>query len=289
MLVTRLEFVVLVAWIGVWLVIASRASGIRATALRVSVVAAALIAGVSLDLWANHLRFGDWWRTGYPPVTGMFRVSWPQAFEGALGLLLSPGRGVLLFYPLAWLAVPGLGRLIRERQPAGVLCSGLIVVALGLYVCYRVWWAGWSWGPRFLVPLLPLLTLAATFWAFRGWQLGARGRTKLFVGLAALGTGIAWNGILFDFVLYYRWAHKAMSLPNAATTYFQWAASPLVSGWGFLATTSGDLLLLRMGEFAGTPGTVAAVLIASALLACLVWSSRRILHVLREDESAPPG
>ena len=287
MFVTRPDLGVLIAWIGAWLAVDARRAGLRAVALRVSPLAVTTTAALALYLWANHARFGQWTQTGHAPVTWLFSLSGSRLVEGALGLLLSPGHGLLIFYPLAWLAVPGLYRLVRERHPAGTLCSGLIVTAFVFYACYRGWWAGWSWGPRFFVPLLPLLTVAATCWAVRGRRRGVPWRTRLFAGLAGLGAVIAGNGILFDFVLYYRWLEKVVRMPETAASQFDVVASPLVSGWRFLPTTSVDLLLLRMGEFAGRGGTIAAVLIASVLLACLVWSGRRIREALREEASSP--
>ena len=277
---TRPELSVLIAWIGVWLLVDARAGGPRATVIAVCALAAAVIAAAAFHVWLNHLRFGDWSRTGYPAPTELFTIS--GAPDRALGLLLSPGRGVLLFFPLAWLAVPGLVRLIRERPAAGPLFSGLIIAAWALYAAYRHWWGGWNWGPRFLLPLLPLLSLAAAFWAFRRGRVGA----MLFAGLSALGVVIAWNGMLFDFVLYYHWAFTTMGLTDTAASHVQWTASPLVAGWRFLGTMPLDLLLLKMRKF-GAPGTLAAVLVASPLLAALVWSGFRIRAELREATATP--
>ena len=290
MLLTRPDLGVLIAWIGAWLAAGSRRSGWRAAAVRLFAVAVTVAIGLAFYLWANHARFGDWRRTGHGSLTHLFfaravmrhpGISSPVA--GALGLLASPSHGVLIFCPVAWLALPGLVLLARERHPAGTLWAGVLASALMLYAPLYMWWGGWSWGPRFLVPVVPALVLAATFWAFRAWARGARWRTRLFAGLAVLGFVIAWNGIVFDFVLYYRWVEKTMYLPETAATRFVLAASPLVSGWRFLRTTPVDLLLLRMGEFAGWPGTVAAALIAACLLGCLVWTGRRIRATLREE------
>jgi len=280
MILTRPDLGVLIAWIGPWLAAGVRRSGLRAAALRLSAVAVSVLAAAALYLLTNHARFGDWTHTGYAASTLFPQSRW-EVLEGAFGLLVSPGHGVLIFYPLAWLAVPGLHRLVKEHHPAGALCSGLVPAALALYAAFPIWWAGWSWGPRFLVPLLPLLAVAATFWAFRGWQRRLRWRTGLFAGLAVLGAVISWNGVLVDPVLHYRWVQNALGLPETSATQFVPAASPLVSGWGLLATTPVDLLLLRTGEFAGRPGIVAGALIASVLLGGLFWSARGILEALR--------
>jgi hypothetical protein len=205
--------------------------------------------------------------------------------EGGLGLLASPGQGLLPYWPLGFLSILGLGRLVRERPFAGVLFAGASLITLACYGFLRIWCGGWSWGPRFLVPLLPLLTLAATFWVSRGWQRGRRGGALAYAALATLGFGVACNGILIDFVRDYTWAYRSMDLVNASATHFRWDASPLASGWRLLATNPPDLLLLRMGELGGAPGAVAAVLFASILIGCLAWSGRRIWALLREDPS----
>ena len=280
MLLTRPELGALIAWVGLWLAVDARRSRPRAVVVRLSALAAVVIGALALSLWLNHARFGDWTRTGYAPLTRLFRPS--QFLEGAAGLLLSPGRGLFVFYPIAWLAPLGLRRLVRERPAVGVLWSGLAVTSFLLYAVFKWWWAGWSWGPRFLVPVLPLLTVAATFWASHRRDRAAPWRTRLFAALAALGIVVAWNGILFDVVLYYGWTEHVMGIPQTASAQFSPAASPLISGWRFLTTTSVDLFLLRLGKIAGSAGTVAAVIIASALVGCLVWSARRILASLRE-------
>jgi hypothetical protein len=286
MFATRPELGVLIAWVGVWLGIQGRRSGARAIMVRMATLATVSIPALAFYFWLNHVRYGDWTRTGYPPLTRLF---WSSIFlQGAAGLLLSPGHGLLIFYPLSWLALPGLRRLVKEHHAVGMLWSGLIAASFLLYACFRWWWAGWSWGPRLLIPIVPLLTVAATFWAARGRARTAPWRVRLFAALATLGVVVAWNGILFDVVLFYRWSEKIMGRPDSAATQFDPAASPLVLGWRFLATTSSDLLLLRMGDFAGRAGTAAAVVIASALIGCLVWSARRIRATLREDGAGGP-
>ena len=55
-----------------------------------------------------------------------------------IGLLVSPEYGLLFFCPLAWLALPGLVRLIKERNPGGALFVGLSGGALVLYGSYGV-------------------------------------------------------------------------------------------------------------------------------------------------------
>jgi hypothetical protein len=80
-----------------------------------------------------------------------------------LGLLVSPGRGLLIFFPLALFAPVGAYRMFEPQRLWCGMFVGLIVLHLAMFSIWPIWWGGLSWGPRFLVPILPLVTLLA-FW-----------------------------------------------------------------------------------------------------------------------------
>lgn len=87
------------------------------------------------------------------------------------GQLLSPGKGLLFYMPAALVVVAGLVPLWRRQWPTALgIIAVTLATALG-YATYNTWYGGLSWGPRFLVPTLPLLLLAvAPAWeAARGW------------------------------------------------------------------------------------------------------------------------
>jgi hypothetical protein len=106
------------------------------------------------------LRYGSAWSlarlSGYSLSIGAKRT---------YGLLLSPGKGMLFYMPGILLAIPGF-LFIWRRHRAVALASALplLTVALG-YSTYNVWHGSLSWGPRFLVPTLPLIMiLIAPLW-----------------------------------------------------------------------------------------------------------------------------
>src|SRR3989442_256562 len=72
--------------------------------------------------------------------------------------LFSLGHGLLGFCP-GFALLPGVAREFGRRFPAEALLIG--AVSLSVLAVYSKWWAYWgmSWGPRFLVPTLPLLGL----------------------------------------------------------------------------------------------------------------------------------
>ena len=81
--------------------------------------------------------------------------------DGAWRLLVGPNRGLLLFFPAAALAAAGAARALRRGDgPSRLAAAGSLAGALVLLVTAATWWA-WhgvgGWGPRLLVPAVPLL------------------------------------------------------------------------------------------------------------------------------------
>ncbi|MGE5235494.1 MAG: hypothetical protein ACM3O7_03980 [Acidobacteriota bacterium] len=92
---------------------------------------------------------------------GLFGVSWPTP-TGLVGQLTSPARGLLVWSPLL-LAAPlawGQTRSGSNRTAAvriGTVASLILWVVLA---GYPNWHGGWFPGPRYLLPVLPLLFVA---------------------------------------------------------------------------------------------------------------------------------
>jgi len=83
--------------------------------------------------------------------------------DGAWRLLVGSNKGLFLYFPLGLLAAAGLVALLRRPETRGAAVATLLLSG-GFLVLYASWWA-WDgsggWGPRFLVPLVPLLAAAA--------------------------------------------------------------------------------------------------------------------------------
>lgn len=82
-----------------------------------------------------------------------------RLFVPLVGLLVSPGRGLFLFAPVTLLALAGLPRFYRDHPWETLVVVGSFVPYLVMSSLQPKWWGGWNWGPRFLVPFLPLLML----------------------------------------------------------------------------------------------------------------------------------
>ncbi|MCC6629365.1 MAG: phospholipid carrier-dependent glycosyltransferase [Chloroflexi bacterium] len=151
-----------------------------------------LAAWLLLLLWHNQARFGSPLDMGYSDEGFTTPL-----YVGLYGLLVSSGKSVFLYSPIVVLAVPGLVFLWRQRPAEAVLVGSLSLVTLLYYSVWWAWYGGWSWGPRFLVPLLPFLVLAAgAALAARRWARWAA------VPLALAGVGVQVLGALVDFNAY---------------------------------------------------------------------------------------
>ncbi len=113
--------------------------------------AAGIAAGIGVTLLQNTVLFGGPFRTGYEGQA--FTTPLPT---GLLGLLFSPERGILIFFPvmllplLCWRHLRGRGRSLT------VLALALTVLSLVFHGTFWTWHGGWTAGPRFLLPVLAL-------------------------------------------------------------------------------------------------------------------------------------
>lgn len=138
-----------------------RATLLRTIAAGFGFLSPLLVAAVLL-LAYNFLRFGNAFDTGYHFESGEgFTAS---AITGAWGLLLSPYRGVFWHTPLLLAALFAFPAFLRRHITEATVILALSLLLIGLYSRWWMWWGGFAWGPRFLVPLTPLwiLTLAPT-------------------------------------------------------------------------------------------------------------------------------
>ncbi|MBC7227911.1 MAG: hypothetical protein H5T61_11885 [Thermoflexales bacterium] len=147
------------------------------------------------------------WRFGNPLDTG-YRLSLSDLrfpLIGTIGLLFTPARGLFFYSPVALLAVPGYILGWRRYRTDFVLSLALFGAFLLFYGSWVIWHGGWSWGPRYLVPVLPLLfaPVARTLESFGTFPLPARGLVALVLVVSVLAqvVGVAADYVQTEFVL----------------------------------------------------------------------------------------
>jgi hypothetical protein len=118
-----------------------------------------LLPGLTLVAAYNFARFGTALATGYASESGLFTT--PLQI-GLFGLLLSPGKSILLYAPPIVLALPGAIQFWKQQRDLVLLVAGLALAHMLLYGSWGEWAGGGVWGPRFLLPIVPLLLIMAT-------------------------------------------------------------------------------------------------------------------------------
>jgi hypothetical protein len=120
---------------------------------------------------------------------------------GAAGLLVSPSRGLFVYSPVAIIALLGIVPALRSLREHGLgwALAGAFALYVG-YSLYAVWWGGHSYGPRYMLDLIVVLTVPAAV-ALERVLCGRAARALCVVALVwsvvATGTGAffadTWN------------------------------------------------------------------------------------------------
>ena len=126
--------------------------------------------------------------------TAPYVMSVGRFAQGLIGHLVSPNRGVFVFTPILIFSVWGMARALRSRTPDTALDRTLALAVLAhwimISVLARKWWAGWSFGPRHVVEIFPLLVVLLVP-AIDAWRASSR-RTRTLVAPLAAAT-LAWS------------------------------------------------------------------------------------------------
>ncbi len=157
------------------------------------------LAGLVL-LAYNFLRFGNPLDTGYHFDQGEGFTT--PILQGAWGLLLSPYRGVFWHTPLLVAGLAAWPAFWRRHRAEATLIAALSLALVGLYSTWWMWWGGFAWGPRFLVPLTPFwclplaVPLAGLDVTLRRWQarrrrMSVRALRPLLAALGGQGLALA--------------------------------------------------------------------------------------------------
>lgn len=134
----------------------ARARRLALTWRRAALLVAFGVASVLAAAELYTLRYGN-----PPPIAEyLWQYPWRDGLLVAYGMLVSPVKGVLFYSPILVAAAIGWPSLIRKRGRAAFLVAALTLSLLYVYGPSPFWHGGHVvWGPRMMIPLLPLLAL----------------------------------------------------------------------------------------------------------------------------------
>ena len=181
------------------------------------------VAATFIVIW-NWLRYGNPFNTGYLPEESFSAVWW----QGILGLTISPGKGLIWYAPVFFLLPAVWPQFHSRHREISLLIITLLVGNVLLFGKWFMWHGGDCWGPRFLVPLLPLLVMPLI-------ETSKNPRLHIpALALTLIGFTIQLPGVFVPFGLY-RELLETKGIPIYATeSFFNLGLSPLVLSWSLL-------------------------------------------------------
>lgn len=150
----------------------------------------------ALALGAYHYAaFGSPFTTALDTMNPAFvtKGAWMGIFvrpdlDALWGLTFSPFRGLFQIAPILIFAVAGLIMMMRQTKHRA---AGAAIIAAVLYFLlangsFNGWHGGYAIGPRYLVPVIPLLAIPLVFaWQRWKWPVALLAALSLFLNLAA--------------------------------------------------------------------------------------------------------
>jgi hypothetical protein len=165
---TRVFFGVLLPVIAVivaWILIRRGAPKIK-TALAV-VVPPLVIVGILG--WIDDVKFGSPLLTGYHqwrPREHLLVGSWS---EGLRGFLFSAHWSIFEYFPLLLISIWGTRAFWRRYPVDAAVMFGTFVVSLLILAKIPTWRGEWTYGPRYLIFVLPIMGMPALL-VFERWK-----------------------------------------------------------------------------------------------------------------------
>jgi hypothetical protein len=246
-----------------------------------------LAAGAASIPLYNWLRFEDFTDSGYPDDQG-FRA---EVWTGAWGLLTDPSKSLFLFVPLAALLPLGIWSLRRRGDtPVAWLVTGIVAVGFLTAASWSIWWGGWTWGPRLLIPaIVPVMPVLAP------WIGDRLPRRRLVVVLAIAGALVSLPAVIVP---------TSAQLGETAET----DGPQIVRQAELLPATLGNvadeapperpvlpaerwdpyLWQVELGRDLGAPGLVLATVLSLLLALVAVWAAVRVRAAVWRAEAREP-
>ena len=197
----------------------------------------------------NMRLFGGALRSGYGGLDVSGLLGQPME-EGLYGLTISTGKGLLLFSPTILLGLLGLGARLRQQWREALLALALLIAHLAFYSHLDYWHGDGSWGPRYMVFVVPFLYLPAAGLLAALARRPGRLAPALLGFLAALSFLVQLLPVLVNFDTY-------LQISDQHERLFTPAASPIaahiriwrdrVSEWWLRFVPSPGTAVLRDG------------------------------------------
>lgn len=194
------------------------------------------IAGI--QILVNYVKYNSITNFGYDTIDV---VTSHSDWEGIIGLIFSPGWGIIFYFPLILLAPIALKQMFQTNKK---------LVFLTVYTFFSIWlffgteptphWSGFgAWGPRYLIPFLPLAVISLGYL----FDFPNRLLKVLFITFGIAGFFVNLLGKLVWYLTGYSygWGVDRLLEKENSFDYFAWSPyySPIIEHLKVLITNYG--------------------------------------------------
>lgn len=213
--------------------------------------------------------------------TAVEYTKYENVVESSLAYHFSPTRSFWLFSPALLLSIGGMWRMVQRGEwqlPLGFIATFLLFAASYGVRHGMNWWGGWNWGPRYLLPLVPIAVFLSL--PFLDYLLNQSRQywTKIILALLLLlSVIIQLSGILVPYTNFY--TELALQNPEKIVPYqvyanYNWKLSDSLLVYGFEHFNT-DVLIWNFAEGGVIiPVIVLVLLLFQAFLFRQVWLSQ---------------
>lgn len=220
------------------------------------------------SIYWNLYYFGNMFSGGYSKMfpNSPYIFTFNNFISSSLGTLVSPSRGLLIFSPILLYALPGTYQLFKLRLGKDEKMLGCMIFAsltlLISYCFYSVWWAGHSYGPRFMTDILPIVCYVISYFLANQLTNPLQIRKKLnikflffvavllfsiftqVVGAFGVNPDVNWNAIPLDIDKNYNqktWNLKDSQIERNFRSTFHKIVKPPTDNPAYLQGLSGSI------------------------------------------------
>jgi hypothetical protein len=180
----------------------------------------ALVITISLAGLVNYLRFDSFTEFGYGSFSSL---EMHDGWRGLVGLIISPGAGLVFFFPLAILLPWGFKYLTNQNKGLAILFAYIIIInwiyvgTLSFDFEPFSWSGGVAWGPRYLIPILPFIALAiGSVFMKLSQRLNLKVIAIASLSIAGFIVNLLGKLVWYQYGIMYGWERESLStLPNS--------------------------------------------------------------------------
>jgi hypothetical protein len=216
-------------------------------------------AALAVILALNYVRYENAFSIGERTPGNQFTLG--NALVGMYGYLFSPGRSVFLYSPPALLGLFGARRFYQLHRAEALLFAAIACTYVVGYAGQDLWHGGWGWGPRYMLPVVPLLVISSAY------VMESRRGIMVAVALGVAGFAVQVLGTVEN-VSFVTWAHWMNGTTWDDTFLWVPGISPIPTHLkDLLHDRNVDLWLLYVRDHFGTGAMLATLAVPASLLA----------------------